>query len=570
MTNHSRYPGIRPFETADKDVFFGRDEDIRALSLEIKLNKTTVLFGKSGYGKSSLINAGLIPHLVSLTNIIPLQMRFGAFMQHQSSDLIGQVSMSIREKNNLVENPIIEKVEHFLGQPTLWQWFKHLQITRQNPTNETFLLIFDQSEEVFTYPQHWQDALWKQLADLIYGNIPQEIIENFEQVTSDERDILINDNMDVRLLFSLRSDKLALLSRISMILPQILTRTYELKALSMAQAREAIQEPAMIIESFATLPFTYTEKAIGKILNSLNGTETVTNSGEDAKIEAFQLQILCEHMESEVRSGKIADIDGDGFPDITEDNLPEMFSLYDSYYHRKLDELDPSVKEAARQILEDGLLVEDGRTGEGRRLSVDSRALLAQFGKIGLNDALLKSLADTLLIRSEWNVLGGLSYEISHDTLIAPIQKAKSERKHKEREIEIVIRQKELAEATQQAEAEKKRRKRATLLSGLAIIGFVLALLGMFWALKNQKAAQYAKMQAESTMAQLIKIQNEKEKIEVLLTLEKGESFLKADICPPPKYIEQINDMKKKYPNDDELQKQIKDFWDKYQLSNCH
>ncbi|MBK8194997.1 MAG: hypothetical protein IPK76_17970 [Lewinellaceae bacterium] len=60
-TRHLRYPGVRPFETSEKHLFFGRSRDIEELYDLILLERLTVLFAKSGYGKSSLLKAGVIP-----------------------------------------------------------------------------------------------------------------------------------------------------------------------------------------------------------------------------------------------------------------------------------------------------------------------------------------------------------------------------------------------------------------------------------------------------------------------------------------------------------------------------
>jgi len=58
-----RYPGVKPFSENESDIFFGREADVEQLHNLVLLEKLVVLFGKSGYGKSSLINAGLIPLL---------------------------------------------------------------------------------------------------------------------------------------------------------------------------------------------------------------------------------------------------------------------------------------------------------------------------------------------------------------------------------------------------------------------------------------------------------------------------------------------------------------------------
>jgi len=57
------YKGLTPYEERDKDNFFGRAEDIRILVDKIRARKLTFLFAASGVGKSSLLQAGVIPEL---------------------------------------------------------------------------------------------------------------------------------------------------------------------------------------------------------------------------------------------------------------------------------------------------------------------------------------------------------------------------------------------------------------------------------------------------------------------------------------------------------------------------
>ena len=70
----SPYKGLRSFEPADKDQFFGRDQFTASLVNELEQTNLVLLLGASGSGKSSVVRAGLIPwlsqkwgtHLVSL------------------------------------------------------------------------------------------------------------------------------------------------------------------------------------------------------------------------------------------------------------------------------------------------------------------------------------------------------------------------------------------------------------------------------------------------------------------------------------------------------------------------
>jgi putative ribosome biogenesis GTPase RsgA len=62
---HDRYPGVRPFadHVAEQQVFFGRDREVHDLFHQILTTDLLVFFGKSGLGKTSLLQAGLFPRL---------------------------------------------------------------------------------------------------------------------------------------------------------------------------------------------------------------------------------------------------------------------------------------------------------------------------------------------------------------------------------------------------------------------------------------------------------------------------------------------------------------------------
>jgi hypothetical protein len=61
----SRYPGTRPFSDSADDYarFFGRAEEGEELYLRVLSVPLLVQFGKSGLGKTSLLQASLFPRL---------------------------------------------------------------------------------------------------------------------------------------------------------------------------------------------------------------------------------------------------------------------------------------------------------------------------------------------------------------------------------------------------------------------------------------------------------------------------------------------------------------------------
>ena len=60
----SPYPGIEPFRFMDQQIFAARDDEIWDLQSSITIYRAVLVYGDSGTGKSSLINAGLIPKIL--------------------------------------------------------------------------------------------------------------------------------------------------------------------------------------------------------------------------------------------------------------------------------------------------------------------------------------------------------------------------------------------------------------------------------------------------------------------------------------------------------------------------
>ena len=57
------FPGLRPFDSNESALFFGRDEQCDDLLARLARNRLVAVVGASGSGKSSLVRAGLLPAL---------------------------------------------------------------------------------------------------------------------------------------------------------------------------------------------------------------------------------------------------------------------------------------------------------------------------------------------------------------------------------------------------------------------------------------------------------------------------------------------------------------------------
>ena len=76
------YPGLRPFDSEDEPIFFGREGEVSAMLRQLEDRRFVAVVGSSGSGKSSLVRAGLLPairegFLLGSTGWLPLVIRPG-------------------------------------------------------------------------------------------------------------------------------------------------------------------------------------------------------------------------------------------------------------------------------------------------------------------------------------------------------------------------------------------------------------------------------------------------------------------------------------------------------------
>ena len=112
-----------------------------------------VLFGKSGYGKSSLINAGLLPELEK--EALPVLIRLGSYMPpvQRGEVLLRQTPTPVEAiKNKLEETPDNRADFGFLESlnipQTLWYHVKR----KQTGKHRRFIIFFDLFDGFFTTP----------------------------------------------------------------------------------------------------------------------------------------------------------------------------------------------------------------------------------------------------------------------------------------------------------------------------------------------------------------------------------------------------------------------------------
>ena len=75
LTAQNPWPGLRAFTENDRDFFFGRKRETAELLDLVEHSAAVVLYGQSGLGKTSLLQAGIFPELKK-SDFLPVRVRF--------------------------------------------------------------------------------------------------------------------------------------------------------------------------------------------------------------------------------------------------------------------------------------------------------------------------------------------------------------------------------------------------------------------------------------------------------------------------------------------------------------
>ena len=384
MTNP--YVGPIPFKRAQNEYFFGRDQEEQTL-LSLVISERVVLFcAQSGVGKSSLVNARLIPLL------------------EEEGYKVWPV---IRVGGELPPGISAESIDNIYIFNTLWTLSNEAASLRSiarhnlkdflknNEQSKPHWLIFDQFEEILTtnlkYPEH-RPEFFRQLRKAM------------------------DDDPLLSIIFVMREEHIAGLDDYATILPDRLRVRFRMDQLSREQAIKAVRAPA----HKAGRPFD--ENVAEALVDDLcqihiaNQDETITGPN----VEPFQLQIVCRQLWEKVSAkggSAITDQDRRDFGDIN--NALEKF--YEDAVERVANkpEVKKKISEAAIRRWFGETLITPTRI----RAQVNKQK--SQTGTLP-NEA-VNALLEEHLIREE-EARGGRWIELAHDRLITPILNANKKR----------------------------------------------------------------------------------------------------------------------------------------------
>lgn len=378
------YVGPRAFNRGER--IFGRDREVRQLFQMLAARRIALLHSPSGAGKTSLVQAGLIPRLEENGfRVLP-----PARLSQEPTDTLRVDNGFNRYVYSLLLS-LEETLEDELKMPS--EKLASLSIleyltSRFNLEEDPDLvsLIIDQFEELLTIDP--TDTDQKQA---FFTQIGQALQNDY-----------------LWALFVIREDYLGALEPYSRAIPTRLANTFRLDFLGESAASQAIQEPAR------QAGVEFTDQAVEKLVNELRLVQVQQSDGSFRElpgpyVEPVQLQVVCHRLWQNLPPSKA---------EITEDYLEVVGDVDQSlaaYYAERvaLIAANTGVRERLlRQWIQNKLITKDGV-----RLPV----LKGQDETEGLANQAIDMLVDAYLVRAEKR--GGKTwYELSHDRLVKPVR----------------------------------------------------------------------------------------------------------------------------------------------------
>jgi Novel STAND NTPase 1 len=499
---HNPWLGLASFTEETRSFFFGREEEVAELGRRVQRKLLTVLFGKSGLGKTSILQAGLVPRLRE-HGFCPVYVRIG--YSPDTPEPAEQIKEAIRRAASASGQ--WTQVGVAAAGESLWEFLHHRDDVLRDASGATIipLLIFDQFEELFTLAQSDDFGraraarFIEELADLVENRAPkalEALIERDEAAT--ERFDFTRG--DYRVLISLREDYLAPLESLKRVMPSISQNRLRLAPMTGEQALEAVLQPGRRLVS---------DEVAAAIVRFVAGGSELAN----AEVEPSLLSLICR----ELNDTRIAQ----GRSEISLDLLAGSHaSILGNFYERTLADQPPAV----RRIIEDELL-----TASGFRENVAEESLLQHFAAVGAGPDALATLVNRRLLRIEER-LDVRRVELTHDVLCSVVQSSRDQRKAREAQEAA---ERALVDQRAREQAAQRALRRARSIASGCILLAVLAVSAAVFAYVSGRRTQRAEHMAQHSRAVAEEARTHAEQLLGYLTdtfVRELESFGRLDV----------------------------------------
>jgi len=451
------FPGIEPYSFSERDIFFARPEEVRSLIRLVVMYRGVLLYSASGTGKSSLINAGLIPAAL-VEGFSPVRIR----VQPNRDDEIVVGRIVDKTGGEPIYLPSIFDFDEDAERKVL-PVDDFVRIVRSKAKETYTLLIFDQFEE------------WITLFESPSAGQPATDVKFSQDRIRDAIASLLNDNsVRVKILVAFREDYLAGLTPLFKLCPSLQDQCLRLMHLRSDQVLQAIRGP------FEKYPDQYRPPFTPELAQEITTQFQERATGE--QIHLTEVQIVCRSLWDKRRDAK-------DFHELFK-ALGGVQGILEQYLESSLQSLPEDQQQPAIGLLSRMV------TPAGTRnvVSKDDLLSLVQMQE-GISLELLGGTLDNLaqntaLVQREWR-RKAYYYEIESEFLIGWIQKKSQERQRflHEQELREEERQQRLQE---QAKSASRLRRLSIVLAGVFLIAVIAAFIAGGQATRANREARFS------------------------------------------------------------------------------
>jgi len=319
------YRGIESFRYIDQRVFCAREEETWDLLSNILINRGVLLYGDSGSGKSSLINAGLIPAAIKenlYAHRLRVQPRRGREIKVERipierDDGPPYLPSDLVDTTGSDDNALSFEI-------SIDSFYEQLDRLRDRRVNESRpLLIFDQFEEFITLFEEGTQAGGENKSE------SPKIQENILNVLTS---LLQDDGLPVKLLFVFREEYLAKLNILFRSAPELLDQYVRLRPPRVEEAEDIILAP--FVDEEVKVKFGGTSNRIADLQRLAKRiANQIQQRSENGFINLTELQIVCRKLWESRDPAKYFESNNSDIQKVLEgywaDALKKLGDLYD-------------------------------------------------------------------------------------------------------------------------------------------------------------------------------------------------------------------------------------------------
>ncbi|HEX9756155.1 MAG TPA: ATP-binding protein [Gemmatimonadales bacterium] len=465
--HEEKWPGLAAFTEEQQRFFYGRASELDELHRRVEREPLCVLFGQSGLGKTSLLQAGLFPRLRAI-GYLPVSVRLD-----YASDAPPPEDQLRRALDQALAQHGIQPAARPRVDETLWEYFHRVEGQAAGPDGRAVVavLVLDQFEEVFTLGQSRVpgrvEELIEVLAGLIENRVPAAVERRLEE-TPELVESLAFDREDHRVLLSLREDYLPHLQDLRRHLPSVMQNAMRLTRLDAPQALEAVLGPGGDLVTPAVA-----RRIVAFVAAAGQSPEVSRDGGmTGVEVEPALLSLVCRELDNRRLAARL--------PAITEDLLAgSSEDILRDFYDRCL--ADQPV--AVRAFVEDELLSQgvEALGGKVFRESISLERASRLLSTRGVPADALQTLVERRLLHVEER-LGVSRVELTHDVLIEVVRRSRSERLQRE-----AAGQAERDAEEARARLWRGRRRAALVAGGLAVLAAVAIVIAATTSRANRR-----------------------------------------------------------------------------------